>query len=152
MFKNRENTIILILVLFLSIFSISLFAQSTSKVAYSKNYEIIVKILQRLNVPKLKIKKIVEIYKDTDKKVTPVRFELQKAQIDFQQEYIKENPNIDKLKKIIFDMAKLEAQIKIIQLQGELQVRNILGDDLFFQFKDALQKLQKQINKKKTNS
>ena len=50
---------------------------------------------------------------------------------------------------MIYEIGKLEAQIKVIQLEGEFSIRKILGDDLFFQFKGILEKLKKQAIKKK---
>lgn len=122
--------LILFVILFLFFISIKLSAQdqtSDAKTIYA--------ILKKIGATDEQIKKIMEIYLESMQKIRLLRIQLQRLTLDFEEEYIKENPDENKIIETLEKIAQCELEIKKIQLKSEFEIRKILGYDLFMKFK-----------------
>lgn len=92
-------------------------------------------ILKKIGATDDQIKKVIQIYTDSLQKIRPLKIQLQRLTLDFEEEYIKNEPDQKKLMEILEKIANVELEIKKIQVLAELEIRKVLGYELFMKFK-----------------
>lgn len=130
---KKEMALIFLILLVLGFFfliSIKLSAQD-----HSDDIKKLYVILKKIGATDQQIKKVIEIYNESLQKIRPLRIQLQRLHLDFEEEYIKENPDENKIMEILEKIARTELEIKKIQIQAELEIRKVLGYELFMKFK-----------------
>ncbi len=127
---NFYYLLILFLIILLFFISIKLIAQQKSA-----DFKTLIEILKKIGASDQQIKEVIKIYQESLEKTRPLNIELKRLRLDFEEEYIKENPDENKLMEILEKIAKVELEIKKIQILAELQIRKVLGYELYLKFK-----------------
>jgi hypothetical protein len=100
-------------------------------------------ILKKIGASDDQIKKVIQIYTESLQKIRPLRIQLQRLSLDFEEEYLKTEPDQNKLMDILTKIANVELEIKKIQVLAELEIRKVLGYELFMKFKTLWEQAKK---------
>jgi Spy/CpxP family protein refolding chaperone len=96
--------------------------------------------LMMMDLSEDQMEKVEKIKMDTEKNVISIKADIDIKQLDLEKEMMAENPDRDKIMKIVKDIHALELKIKQTRIDQHLQIQGLLTPEQRAQMKDPMQK------------